>query len=153
MHTLRLPLSHLVSGSTKPGTATPAKPRSVPRCCRRASIVGTVAFLLLAGHTCMAQHFVYNQKNDITAQDALAAGKEISSAGQFDKMLHNLDNQALQESNAVLAFTKEEMRASLASIDVWRNEVINPKDIPGLLLCKKSVRCTLEQISILSTLP
>jgi hypothetical protein len=120
----------------------------VKKCASSAGII--VAGVLLSANSCLAQHVLYSQKQDKTAQDALAASKEIISAGQFDKMLHNLDNQAIQESDTALAFTKEEMRSSLAAIEVWRNRdqaSLPSTDIMGLApLCKKSVRCTLELI-------
>ena len=128
--------------------ATPPRRVSVRRCLSLARV--TVAGVLLSSVSSVAQHVLYNQNQDKTAQDAVAAGKEITSAGQFDKMLHNLDNQATQESNTALAFTKEDMRASLAAMEVWRNKdqpSLDPGDTMGLApLCKKSVRCTLELI-------
>lgn len=118
------------------------------RCASWAEIM--VAAVLLSANSCLAQHVLYSQKQDKTAQDALAAGKEITSAGQFDKLLHNLDNQAIQESDTALAFTKEEMRSSLAAIEVWRNKdqpSLSTTDTMGLVpFCKKSVRCTIELI-------
>jgi hypothetical protein len=108
-----------------------------------------ILVLLFSGYVCPAQHVLYNQKQDKTAQDAVTAGKEITSGAQFDKMLHNLDSQAIQESNTVLAFTREQMRASLAAIDAWHatgQASLDPSDTVGPPLCKKYVRCTLELI-------
>ena len=103
------------------------------------------AFLLFAS-SLHPQHVLYNQKLDQTAQAAVTAAKQITSGSVFDTMVRNLDIQARQETDTVLAYTREIMRATLVSVKLWGH----PDDVPdttiaGVVICN-SLRCELDKL-------
>jgi hypothetical protein len=100
--------------------------------------------LLALASTLQAQHIIYNQKQDQTAQDAVKAAKEITSGALFDTMARNLDLQAHQEIDTVLAYTREIMRADLVAFTFWgpNAEVTSEAGVP---ICK-SLSCELTKL-------
>jgi len=102
--------------------------------------------LLLFASTLQAQHILYNQKQDQTAQDAVNAAKQITSGALFNTMARNLDQQARQETNTVLAYTREVLRAALVSAKVWSPSDTTPdQNIAGVIICS-SLRCKLDTL-------
>jgi hypothetical protein len=104
------------------------------------------AVLLLLTSTLHGQHVFYNQKQDQTAQDAVSAAKQITSGAVFNTMVSNLDLQARQETDTVLAYTREVLRATLVSVEVWGPSDKVPDDnIAGVKICR-SLRCKLDTL-------
>ena len=90
-------------------------------------IIGRFLWLLLLGPLLHAQHIFYSEKKDKAAQDAVAGAKEIINNGVFEKMLANADSQSKQEATTTLAYTREQMKAKLASFSKW-NSVKDTRD-------------------------
>ncbi len=84
-------------------------------------VIDRVLGLLLLGPLLQAQHVLYNEKQDKTAQEAVARAKDITNDALFDKMLANLDVQSKQEVSTTLAYTREQMRSKLASFSTWNS--------------------------------
>jgi len=112
---------------------------------------------LVAFSACLpAQRIFYDGERDKRAQDAVIAGKEITSGSLFQKMLSNVDLQAKAEAADALRWTEKEMIATINNFQVWKHR----DDKPGVTLpipgqcgfaiekrCK-SVRCEMEAIEV-----
>jgi hypothetical protein len=112
--------------------------------------IATCVVTLLLVPALQAQRVLYNPKQDQTAQDAVAAAKDIAAGTLFNTMLRNVDGQSRQEADTTLAYLKEQMRSKLAAASVW-NAADDKRDSvkAGTLIhdakCK-SLRCQLEVI-------
>jgi hypothetical protein len=100
--------------------------------------------LMVLASTLQAQHVLYNQKQDQTAQDAVNAAKQIASGSLFDTMVRNLDLQSRQETDTVLAYTREIMRAQLVAFTVWGPKAKVGSEA-GVAICK-SLSCELTEL-------
>ena len=109
-------------------------------------MVKHLAALLLLASTLHGQHVLYNQKQDQRAQDAVSAAKQITSGVVFNSMVSNLDLQARQETDTVLAYTREALRAALVSVDVWGPSPKVPDTKIGEVTICRSLRCKLDTL-------
>jgi hypothetical protein len=90
-----------------------------------------------------AQRIIYDSQRDSTAQQTVAAAKEVTSGALFAAMLKNVDAQARLEVETVTAFVQEQMRARLYAFEVWQD----PKAVPAAaVLCRRSVECQLTAL-------
>jgi hypothetical protein len=107
----------------------------------RLSVTG-LAWLVIAADA-HAQRFIYDGTRDATAQQTVAAAKEVTSGALFAAMLKNVDAQARFEVDTVTAFVQERMRARLNAFDVWRDPAAVPT---AAVACRKSVECQLRDL-------
>ncbi len=118
-------------------------------------VLTALACLVLASDA-QAQRIIYDAKRDATAQEAVAAAKEVTSGALFTSMLKNVDEQAKLEVETVTAFVLERMRAKLNALEVWRDlkavpvavriKPGEPFSVDAVKLCQKSVDCQLSTL-------
>ena len=113
------------------------------------------ALLLMCAVELRAQRVIYDQSKDKTAQDTVAAAKEITSGSLFEKMLRNVDLQGKQEADTQMAWVEQQMRAKLENFRFWSASNDNDrvaKILPGgagyLAGRCESVKCELQSLEV-----
>ena len=107
------------------------------------------ALVLLISPTLRAQRVIYDGGRDKAAQDTVAAAKDLSSGGIFDKMLQNMDAQAKQEAQTAFDYARQQARAKLVNFKFWKSAKDQPAKhveaafIQGLCF---SVHCELSTL-------
>jgi hypothetical protein len=107
----------------------------------RSGVLALTCLALAADAT--AQRIIYDGKRDETAQQTVAAAKEVTSGALFAAMLKNVDAQARLEVDTITAFVLERMRARLNAFDVWQDPAAVPT---AAVACRKSVECQLRDL-------
>lgn len=102
------------------------------------------------------QRVFHDPVRDKQGQDAVTAGKEVTSGSLFQKMLRNVEEQTKLEAEESLRWTEQEMLSAVQNFNYWHHKEDKPGEprrIPGLCglatdkACK-SVRCELEAIEV-----
>jgi hypothetical protein len=102
-----------------------------------------------------AQRIIHDNQRDATAQQTIAAAKDVTSGALFAAMLKNVDAQAKLEVETVTAFVQERMRARLNAFEVWQDPKAVPVGLPkpgqvfspaAAALCRGSVECQLTEL-------
>jgi hypothetical protein len=102
-----------------------------------------------------AQRIFYDGTRDATAQQTVAAAKDVTSGALFAAMLKNVDAQARLEVDTVTAFVQERMRARLNAFEVWQDPKAVPVGLPtagapftpgAAAFCQTSVECQLSTL-------
>ena len=109
-----------------------------------------MAFALLLP-SLSAQRIIYDGTRDKTAQDAVAAAKDVTSGSLFDMMLRNMDTQAKREVGLTLDYALQQMRAKLENFAYWKNAKDKDSIIAGAAFIKKgcfSVECELRSMKL-----
>jgi hypothetical protein len=113
-----------------------------------------VTYLACAANA-QAQRIIYDSQRDQTAQQTVAAAKEVTSGALFAAMLKNVDAQARLEVETKTALVQEQMRARLNAFEVWQDPKAVPVGLPkrgetfspaAAALCRRSVECQLREL-------
>lgn len=114
-----------------------------------------IALFLICAIELRAQRVIYDQSKDKTAQDTVAAAKEITSGSLFEKILRNVDLQGKQEADTQMAWVEQQMRAKLENFHFWSASNDNDRVariLPGgagyLAGRCESVKCELQSLEV-----
>jgi hypothetical protein len=105
-----------------------------------------------------AQRVIHDGVRDKTAQDAVAAAKDVGAGTLFTRMLANVDAQARRETDTTMAFVEQQMRAKLENFVKWTDPsdaasitTILPGGMGTLAHKCQSLRCELESLRVRET--